>query len=883
MQTDALERVTRTLADRYQVERLIGEGGMATVYLAKDLKHDRDVALKILKPELGAVLGTDRFLAEIRVTARLQHPNLLPLFDSGDAEGILYYVMPYVEGESLRARLDRERQLPLDDTLHIATAVANALDYAHAHQIVHRDLKPENILLQSGQPLIADFGIALAVSKAGGQRVTQTGLSLGTPQYMSPEQATGDRQIDKRSDIYSLGAVVYEMLAGAPPHSGGTVQAIIAKVLTERPRHVRMMRPTVPEHVDDAIASALEKVPADRWQSAGDFADALHGRARAIPPTSRSLRSAETAKDARTIRSRLRDPIVIGAVALAVAATGFAAWTATRGDRTQPSGPVRFLFASPEDFPSEGVIGVVDISPDGRTIASVVRGQGSNRLAVRSLDSLTARELPGITDPRSPTFSPDGQWIAYLAGSTLRKISVNGGPVIPLAEWTRPRISLYGASWGAEGIFVGSERGIFIVPPGGGEPRLFSGIDSPAVETFRLRPFQIPGTRTVLFVSGRLPPDRWRIGAARLPDGKVTNAGIPGEEVVAIAEGHLLYYTNGVLMGVPFDLKTLKATGTPTVVLDRVFGLGKIALAPNGTLAYYAGSFANQQPSLISRDTVEPLMLPTARYGHPAYSPDGRRVALAIVDGPNTDIAVYDIAARSLTRLTTDGAGNDRAEWTPDGTRIIYRSQRQGKEALWWQPVDGSGAAEILLERPGGVQEGAITPDGRTLIYRTIRPTTGRDILARPLSGDTTSQVIVGTNASESHIAVSSDGRFVAYQSDESGKTEVFVRALQGPGVRWQVTNDGGSSPVWSRDGRRLFYASEGTIASARISTANGFSVVSRDSFATGSFFISPSHRSFDVTPDGNRVLGLVSAGGQVQPVVVLNWLDEFKAKLKQQ
>jgi len=264
MQTDALQRVTRTLADRYQVERLIGEGGMATVYLAKDIKHDRDVALKILNPELGAVLGTDRFLAEIRVTARLQHPNLLPLFDSGDAEGILYYVMPFVDGESLRARLDRERQLPLDETIHIAAAVANALDYAHAHQIIHRDLKPENILLQSGQPLIADFGIALAVSKAGGQRVTQTGLSLGTPQYMSPEQATGDRQIDKRTDIYSLGAVVYEMLAGEAPHTGGTVQAIVAKVLTERPRHVRMLRPSVPEHVDEAIECALEKVPADR-------------------------------------------------------------------------------------------------------------------------------------------------------------------------------------------------------------------------------------------------------------------------------------------------------------------------------------------------------------------------------------------------------------------------------------------------------------------------------------------------------------------------------------------------------------------------------------------------------------------------------------------
>src|SRR6266508_1398491 len=403
---------------------------MATVYFARDIRHDRHVALKLLNPDLGAVLGVERFLAEIRVTANLQHPNLLPLFDSGAADGLLYYVMPFVEGESLRARLAREKQLPIDEALRIAVAIANALDYAHSHGVIHRDLKPENILIQAGQPVIADFGIALAVSKAGGQRVTQTGLSLGTPQYMSPEQATGDRQIDKRTDIYSLGAVVYEMLAGEAPHTGGTVQAIVAKVLTERPRHVRMLRPSVPEHVDDAIECALEKVPADRWQTAGDFADALRGHARTLPSTSRSLRSAETSKTARTLRSRLRDPIVIGAVVAAVVATAFAGWSATRRDRNA-SGPARFIFTSPSEVASE--IGTLDISPDGRTIAFVAKVAGSNRLALRSLDSLTTRQLPGVTNPQFVTFSRDGKWIAFISGSALQKISVNGGPVIPLA------------------------------------------------------------------------------------------------------------------------------------------------------------------------------------------------------------------------------------------------------------------------------------------------------------------------------------------------------------------------------------------------------------------------------------------------------------------
>src|SRR5690349_24536667 len=248
---------------------------MATVYLARDLKHDRLVALKLLNPELGAVLGAERFLSEIRVTANLQHPNLLPLFDSGEADGLLFYVMPYVEGETLRHRLDREKQLPIDEAVRLAVAVANALAYAHHHGVIHRDLKPENILLQAGQPVLADFGIALAVSKAGGTRVTQTGLSLGTPQYMSPEQATGDRSVDGRADLYSLGAVTYEMITGEPPHAGATSQAIIAKLMTEEVRPLSVLRRTVPVHIDVAVRRALEKLPADRFATASEFATAL--------------------------------------------------------------------------------------------------------------------------------------------------------------------------------------------------------------------------------------------------------------------------------------------------------------------------------------------------------------------------------------------------------------------------------------------------------------------------------------------------------------------------------------------------------------------------------------------------------------------------------
>src|SRR5687768_16738738 len=322
------DRLNSALSGRYALERLIGEGGMATVYLARDVRHNRKVALKVLKPDLGAIVGVDQFLAEIQVTANLQHPNLLPLFDSGAADNLLFYVMPFIEGESLRARIDREKQLPVDDSLKIATSVASALDYAHRHGVIHRDLKPENVLLHDGNALVADFGIALAVSNAGGNRITQTGLSLGTPQYMSPEQATGDRVMDGRTDVYSLGAVTYEMLTGEPPHTGTTSQAVIARVLTERPRPIRSSRPSVPEHVEAAVERALEKLPADRWSTPKEFAEALTGARVTLSGANR--RSTGIASSPRSARSDKRALIPWG---LAAAGLGAAAFLALRPER----------------------------------------------------------------------------------------------------------------------------------------------------------------------------------------------------------------------------------------------------------------------------------------------------------------------------------------------------------------------------------------------------------------------------------------------------------------------------------------------------------------------------------------------------------------------
>jgi len=277
--SDALSRLTTALADRYGIERELGAGGMATVYLAHDVRHDRKVALKVLRPELSAILGAGRFLAEIKTTANLQHPHILSLHDSGEADGLVFYVMPYVQGESLRDRLRREKQLPVEDAVRIAHEVADALDYAHRQGVIHRDIKPENILLHDGRALVADFGIALAAARSdGGTRMTETGMSLGTPHYMAPEQAMGEREITSRADVYALGCVLYEMLMGEPPFTGPTAQAIIAKVMTEAPHGLTLHRKSIPPHVEGAVLQALEKLPADRFASAAEFAAALEGR-----------------------------------------------------------------------------------------------------------------------------------------------------------------------------------------------------------------------------------------------------------------------------------------------------------------------------------------------------------------------------------------------------------------------------------------------------------------------------------------------------------------------------------------------------------------------------------------------------------------------------
>lgn len=427
------ERLSTAFAGRYRIERRLGEGGMATVYLAEDLKHDRKVALKVLRPELGVVLGADRFLQEIKTTARLQHPHILPLYDSGCTAaahggdtGFLYYVMPYVEGETLREKLDREQQLRIDEAVIISTEVADALQYAHDQGVIHRDIKPENILLRNGRAFVADFGIALAVSAAAGGRMTETGLSLGTPLYMSPEQATADTHIDNRSDIYSLGSVLYELLTGEPPHTGPSAQAIILKIVSDVARPVRELRKAVPPHVAAAVARALEKLQADRFDSAKAFAEALHNPAFTWPVATTTTDGA-----AGLASRRVALPALLAVILLTIA---LAAWGWIRPSRTTYVARYPTTLGAPGAL--DGITFGVEaaLSPDGASLVFRSPLTGLGQLYVKRRDEVVARPLAGTEGGSGPFFSPDGAWIGFVAGGQLRRIPSTGGASLKLVD-----------------------------------------------------------------------------------------------------------------------------------------------------------------------------------------------------------------------------------------------------------------------------------------------------------------------------------------------------------------------------------------------------------------------------------------------------------------
>ena len=865
-------RLASALSDRYRIERELGQGGMATVYLAEDLKHGRRVAIKVLHPELSAVIGGERFLAEIRVTANLQHPHILGLIDSGEADGLLYYVMPYVSGESLRNRLTREKQLPIDDALRLSREVASALDYAHRQGVVHRDIKPENILLQEGSALVADFGIALAVQQAGGSRMTQTGMSLGTPAYMSPEQAMGERDIGARSDVYALGAMTFEMLTGEPPFTGPNSQAIVAKVLTETPPLLRPKRPTVSPAVEHAVLTALQKLPADRFSTAKDFADALDGKRGTY---------AATVVTAATLPARLTRPArlrLIVVTALISIVAGTAGWF-LRGSPRAPSLPPSRLAILAPGVGGSGAPSLnrqVALTPDGSTVLFVAVGaDGLNRLMSQPLYAGEATPIPGFVGGYNPAVSPDGRWIiATVQGKGIQRFSISGGTGQQLPEFLPAAF----AAWDNDGtLWFSGANGRSLARLDGRD----SVVPAFVEQTARLQLAQIlPDGHTALMQRRPGGASSSPVLLFDLKSGKETPLIDAPVVEVRYTSGYLLYtQADGTMHAVSFNPKRLRITGGSLPIATGVSvtgtGIAQMAVAPNGTIAY----IPEEPRTLVFADRNGNARLATPErhnFHAPNFSPDGRRISTDFNSADGRDVWILTLDQGTLTRATFDRDGHD-ATWAPDGRFITYTSTKSGAFGIYRTRPGNAEPAESLFASPSLSYTGLWLPDASGMVTTAdnLRPSSRTDIGLVQNGGRGPVVPLVASPFVESYPAISPDGRWLAFVSDQSGQQQVYLRPIDGQGDQVQVSQTGGSEPVWGRDGREIFFRGlvdgQAELMSAAVRTSPQLEINGRRSlFPVPDMVSTNPHSNYGISPDGKTFV-MVSRSPATRIMVIQN------------
>lgn len=863
--SDTIDRLNAALEGRYHVERQIGEGGMATVFLAEDLKHSRRVALKVLKPELAAVVGAERFLSEIQTTANLQHPHILPLHDSGEADTFLYYVMPFMEGETLRERLARERQLPVTEAVGLAVSLCGALDHAHRKGIIHRDIKPANILLQDGQPVVADFGIALAVGAAGGARLTETGLSVGTPYYMSPEQATGDQHVGPASDIYAIACVLYEMLVGEPPFPGSTAQAVLGRIIAGDAAPATRYRPTIPANVDAAIRKGLEKIAADRFATAEELAKAL---------VDAQFRHGDGVAEGAQPGGPWR-PIAIAATLAAVLFAGAAGLLMMRGSTGEvPVARYAIVLLDGHD-PTRAPASSLAIAPDGSSIVYAgPAGAGvTSQLWVRPRAVLEPTPINGTDYANQVAFSPDGRRIAVNGDNVIRVASLAGEPPITIAD---SAVGGTGVAWADDGYvyFPGTgSLGIRRVPESGGESELVLEIDNEAGETFFQAPAVLPGSRTLIMTVGYSPPsDRnaYRIVSLDLETGSKTVLAA-GVFARYSPTGHLIYVSaDGQLLARAYDEDAGELVGTPAVVAEGVavgpFGDVDLALGNDGTLVYMAGALSSAVGRAVWVDregVVEPLDMEGFDPGMPeaalVLSPNGDRVAIKVTTEAGEDIWVKELPDGPLSRLTFDDGTDRRPRWSADGSLIYYTSDRAGTDVshydLWAQSSDGTGSPEMILDLEASILEARLAADESAFVLRLggLSGSVGDRDLVGLRVGEDESFPVADEPWDEKGVALSPSGRWVAYESTETGRDEIYVRPFpEADGGKWQVSVSGGFNPQWAHSEDELFFVSGGgEMVVAQVQTDGGvFRVGERRTLfdlAGRSLHSQPNYASWDV------------------------------------
>ena len=876
------ERLARSLATHYAIERQLGEGGMATVFLARDLRHDRLVAIKALREDVAQRMGAERFLREIRTTATLNHPHIVPLHDSGEADGIVYYVMPFVDGESLRDRLDREGQLPVADAVRITCDIASALDYAHRHGFVHRDVKPANILLHEHRALVADFGIARVLEGGGGDlRLTESGMSIGTPQYMSPEQAMGEKHVTGRTDIFALGAMLYEMLAGEPPFTGETTQTIVAKMMTTSPVPIRDIRPSVPPTVAAGLDGALQKVAADRFATAAEFAEALERR------------DGETSSVPRALSRRPRRAAWMaagGALVVAAAAAGGAALARILAPgRATTANVVRAVIPLARDqllfiqgYP-------LDISRDGRYLVYVGDDSGKSTVFLRPLADTIALAIPGTTGASTPFFSPDGAWVAFFADDKLKKVPRGGGAPIDVVNGAS---SETGATWGTDGtlLYARGDSALYRVRSDGSGPVVIVAEPRAPARRHALGVLRFPA----------LLPDNARaivstdsgIGVIDLSSGDVRIV-MRGRQARYLPTEQLLFDdTEGRVRVVGFDVRRGALKGASVPVFEAFRGPGGAAsyftVSDNGTLVYMPGGFQRTLVRVNRYGQETPINAEPRGYRFPAVSPDGKTVAVTVDPRPSS-IWVVDAATGQAAPLTTDGVHSILPVWSPDGTRVAFNRYRGpvSRSRIVWMPAQPGAEVHGALapgidQRMGDLGVMQWTSAAGFLVYeRGVKPGQLRGDIVQFRLGDSVVTPVVASPAEDRDPALSPDGRWLAYTSTISGANEVYVRPYPQAGSSILISSRGGTEPRWSPDGTELFFRSGTRIMTASHQDASRPGAFGAPRVLFSGAFDYSQERNWTPSPDGGFVMIKADPTMGRQLRVVFNWFEELDGESK--
>ena len=873
---------------------------MGEVYKARDTRLDRIVAIKALPSRLSDRADLrERFAREARAIAGLNHPHICTLHDIGEQEGVHFLVMEHLEGETLAQRLSKG-PLPLRQALAYAVQIADALDKAHRKGATHRDVKPGNIMLTPGGAKLLDFGLAKLKQEALAQpnillselaappsALTAEGTMLGTLQYMAPEQIEGRVDaLDARTDVFAFGAVLYEMATGKRAFEGKSSASIIAAILAVDPPPMSSLQPITPPQLDRVVQKCLAKEPDKRWQAASDLRDELQWIAQGGPEAQPAGAAAPLAA-----RKVLRQWGLVATLACltAAAGTGLAVWRLKPAPAPAPQPVARLQLPLPptERLSSQSVLALA-LSPDGTHLAYVARRGTTAQLFLRAMNGVESRRIPESDGASNPFFSEDGQWLAFIADRKLKKVSVSGG-----VPETLTATGNFGASWGPDDriVFSGGQ-GVSELPASGGAPRALTTLDTQKGERMHNWPELLPGGKAVLFTVPLRDSARWDdsvVAVQSLETGERKTLIQGGTGARYVPTGHVVYLRAGTLMAVPFDPKRLEVIGTPVPLIEGVMqgsvGSGQFSFSRRGDLVYVPGRDPERTLAFVDRQGVaRDLPLPPGAYLAPRFSPDGRRIVVWI-SGANCHLLVHDIARGATTRLTQD-ADNHAPVWTPDGSRIVFNSTRAGPRSLFWMPADGSGPSEPLTPGKNVPEPGSFSPDGRLLAYVELDPTTRRDIWLLSLGDQGAPRAFLQTSFNEFMPSFSPDGRSLAYVSDQSGRNEVYTQPFPGPGERWQISTDGGTEPVWTRDGRELFYRNLDKVMVVAMGTQPRVSPGKPSLLFQGPFLNAgdlpalSGSRQYDVTPDG-RALLMVKPSEQelaAAPIqFVVNWFEELK------